>query len=77
MTPDDIARIMVTGAVREIRRDLFAGLALHALTRSDELEDGETYEHYIAVVTEAAYQYADAMLKAREPRQAAAPEAKP
>jgi len=45
-------------------RDYFAGLALPQAIK--EIEEAETYN--IQHVAEIAYQYADAMLKAREPK---------
>jgi len=45
-------------------RDYFAGLALPQAIK--EIEKAETYN--IQHVAEIAYQYADAMLKAREPK---------
>ena len=45
-------------------RDYFAGLALPQAIK--EIEEAETYN--IKEVAEIAYQYADAMMKAREPK---------
>jgi hypothetical protein len=45
-------------------RDYFAGKAMQYL--QDKVNEGESWQDHLNGVSETAYEYADAMLKARE-----------